>query len=1427
MLKRFLSIILILVITSSLWVAVDLSKIVVSASYGDASPLITVRTQIKNENFERIPTGTEPSNNGGTALYEATATHSEYMSYWRYVATGGTQKIITMTNERVESTQVLEIYANGGSPFSSLWRRSHNANDKPLTDNIVFDLKFFMPIDNLNIGRVQYTISNPSSWGLLQLQANGSLTTGTVNLFYGEASSITVNATKGVWHRIQIQLDTTNENDKKCLAAYLDGMEIAGAMGKSLTNANLTQMSTNPNTMSIGYNVYNSTADLPLRMLIDDMQIYEPDIEPIILPTSIVLHVSTSGSDSNPGTAELPLATLNGARIKAAVYAGKVPITVKFHAGEYKFLSKVSFGQSDSGTEAAPIIYEAAEGEKVTFSSGKTLDLSKFAPVTDAGIIARFPDIAKNKIRQLNLNEQGITNISAFVPSTSRDSANGEYVAFYLNDKEQPIAQWPNGDDNYALWKRVISIGSADTFESNGVGGVIEYREENPSRWNDATDFYIGGYPGFDYRYEGILVAGVDPNTKTLTMKYGSNFGFVNRETTRWKAFNLLEEIDMPGEWYVDRSTMMLYYYVPDNISNLKFEIVNNKEPFINMTQTKFVTIRGINFTKTRGNAILMNKLIKNITIENCIFSFIGQNAITLTGTTRGPIISYYDNIIDAGSNCVIKDNTFQFLGSGAVELWGGNRDTLEKGNNIISNNYIFMGGMTTKNTPLINIFGVGNTVEHNLIHNSPFHAINYSGVDHVIKYNEIYNVNRESYDAGAIYTWRDLITRGNEVSYNLIHDYLSKDPIISNDAPAIYLDEQHSGANVHHNVLVGGSAGIQLGGGQDNTINSNTVINVKYNVVNSIKWPANPSLLEILNKALNIPIYLQRFPEMLETAKDVGLVRGNIITNNLSDKALTVSNEISQNGTVQDNLTIEDFFVFVNPTALDYRVKNSSIIKTQLPDILSESFDLGQIGIQPSQFAKTFNNPNATSSPFMLLYPQNNSTGVKPSGTIFEWENALFADKYRVMIATNPNITNVVFDKETYFNHINITGLQASGTTYYWTVKAINTSRTTPSTWNCSGSPLKFTTSEYSDIYSPVGVGGSSLITLKTLLKNDDFELIPDGIDPSTNTSLYNATAGMPELMTSWRVPNNGATQKVIVTMNRFGASTKALELYETAGNSYSSFMRKAYLLREPTLTDSVVFDMEFLMPSDSKGGKIQFNLNNPSEWILMQINNGTIDLFCSEAYPINGIVASRDNWHRIQIYIDTSNESAKKCVAAYLDGILIPNTTNKSLTNVNLNKLSTTGDTLNFLFNSFGGTAAAPHRVLLDNIMVYEPGMESLDQYAYPFSSGRLILTNNGSEEVTDLSSIKGQPLTVTTTITNRNSPIHTDYKVIFALYSVDNKLLELKINLGDLSMSNSETISNTLNIPVNATSDLKVRGFIWNSNVSIMPLALKITN
>ena len=74
---------------------------------------------------------------------------------------------------------------------------------------------------------------------------------------------------------------------------------------------------------------------------------------------AVELYVSPAGSDVNSGSAQAPLASLEGARsvIESQKLAGREPVTVWVKGGTYHQAEPLLLGTKDSGSKKAPITY--------------------------------------------------------------------------------------------------------------------------------------------------------------------------------------------------------------------------------------------------------------------------------------------------------------------------------------------------------------------------------------------------------------------------------------------------------------------------------------------------------------------------------------------------------------------------------------------------------------------------------------------------------------------------------------------------------------------------------------------------------------------------------------------------------------------------------------------------------------------------------------------------------------------------------------------------------------------------------------------------------------------------------------------------------------------------------------------------------------
>ena len=101
-------------------------------------------------------------------------------------------------------------------------------------------------------------------------------------------------------------------------------------------------------------------------------------LAPLALLRATEIHVGINGSDDGPGTKKQPFATLTRARdavreLKRQRWADG-PIEVVIHGGTYFLPETVLLSPADSGTEKAPVIYRAGDGERVVLSGARRLE---------------------------------------------------------------------------------------------------------------------------------------------------------------------------------------------------------------------------------------------------------------------------------------------------------------------------------------------------------------------------------------------------------------------------------------------------------------------------------------------------------------------------------------------------------------------------------------------------------------------------------------------------------------------------------------------------------------------------------------------------------------------------------------------------------------------------------------------------------------------------------------------------------------------------------------------------------------------------------------------------------------------------------------------------------------------------------------------
>ncbi|MDB6026118.1 MAG: hypothetical protein JWM68_2341 [Verrucomicrobiales bacterium] len=517
------------------------------------------------------------------------------------------------------------------------------------------------------------------------------------------------------------------------------------------------------------------------------------------------LHVATNGNDKNSGSSKRPFASL--VRARDAVRHLKFrrlrePVTIIVHGGTYFQTNSLELAKEDSGTPKHPVVWRGAPGEQVRLAGGPTLTAKAFSLVTDSTLLKRLDPIAHGKVFQANLRDVSSMEIPEFPKNFRGVPAAPE---LFFQDQRMTLARWPN--KGWATVSKIIESGSNPREgDKSDRPGIFEYSDARPDRWNAEQGVWLQGYWCYDWYEETIKVKSIDREKNQITLATPALYSVKqgNPSPRRFRALNLLEELDEPGEFYIDRVAGILYFWPPAPLKEARVTLSVLNAPLLVLTNVEHITFRGFTMEASLGNGIEISGGRSN-RIESCIVRNTRQLGIRVTGGTGHTVES-----------CDIHDT-----GTGGLILEGGDRKTLAPAHHEALNNHIwgFSRHQLTSAYGIV-LGGVGNRAAHNVLHDAPHQAVFLNGNDHIFEFNTVSNVVMETDDAGALYKGRNPSCRGNIIRYNFWKDIGSP---MGHGTAAIYFDDGDGGDLVFGNVFLrcghpgGGSFGTVFShGGHD-----------------------------------------------------------------------------------------------------------------------------------------------------------------------------------------------------------------------------------------------------------------------------------------------------------------------------------------------------------------------------------------------------------------------------------------------------------------------------------------------------------------------------------------------------------------------------------------------------------------------------------
>jgi hypothetical protein len=624
--------------------------------------------------------------------------------------------------------------------------------------------------------------------------------------------------------------------------------------------------------------------------------------------------VSPSGKAFAKGTKEDPYASLVQARnaIRQAKKANpglqNQSVTVWLRQGVYQLAESFDLDETDSGSKKNPVTYRSWPGEKVSVTGAVRISPAQVKPISDKSVTDRIIEVAaRPNIREIDLGKLNL-------PDTIRWKLAGfgrPYVAsgmeLFINGKPYALAGYPNQDKIQIHPEDVIDPGIKD---NKAYPGKIRFPGDRIKKWPEKSDAMVFGCFTYAWASDQLRIGSIDPDNHEIAFADAHVYGISGKkEWNKYRIFNLLEEIDQPGEYYVDNKAGKLYFYpYSATAQNDTIMVSILGTPLVRMEQASNIRFEGITFEAGRGIGISMVNGTNNL-VTDCTFRNLGMLAVRigLGYDSFGEHLNNFDS--SGGKNNEILNCTIENIGSGGICLGGGNRKTLEPAGNLISDcEFTHCGRLTYSYKCPVNIHGVGNIIRHCTFNESPATEIYLHGNNHLIEYNLIQDACTFMDDQGAFYLGRNPSESGTVIRYNLF-----KNCGRFGMTMAVYMDDGACGTSVYGNIFYkAGSRTIMMGGGSYNPMTANLfidtpmAIHLDNRLGNWAKdWLKPGDLFEKDLNEINFknPPYAVQYPWLVNYFDNhPELPKGNNIAYNLFVRVKEIHNGKAEWGPVEGN---------------------------------------------------------------------------------------------------------------------------------------------------------------------------------------------------------------------------------------------------------------------------------------------------------------------------------------------------------------------------------------------------------------------------------------------------------------------------------------------------------------------------------------------